>query len=234
VLGDKTSPILYGYDQNALAVLIKNGPVLSVGGGGFGGFGGGGRGGRGGGLPPGVGGGELQPMSAPAQLTTLDGGAAPAPPGTVGAGGGRGGRGGGGGFAGGAPGVAPPAAPPAGAPAGAAAAGAGAAGGGGRGGGGGGGRGGGGRGGAGGGAPAVPTGPRVLLTYPNDPNDLLLSGELVGGENLAGNAVLVDSPLGKGHVVLFANRPFWRNEPHGNYFLWFNAMLNWDHLNAGR
>src|SRR5262249_50779365 len=28
LLGDKTSPILYGYDQNALAVLIKNGPVL--------------------------------------------------------------------------------------------------------------------------------------------------------------------------------------------------------------
>ena len=80
----------------------------------------------------------------------------------------------------------------------------------------------------------MPTGPRVLLTYPNDPNDLLLSGELVGGDNLTGNAVLVDSPLGKGHVVLFANRPFWRNEPHGNYFLWFNAMLNWDHLNAGR
>ena len=26
LLGDKTSPILYGYDQNALAVLIKNGP----------------------------------------------------------------------------------------------------------------------------------------------------------------------------------------------------------------
>jgi hypothetical protein len=74
----------------------------------------------------------------------------------------------------------------------------------------------------------------VLLSYPSDANDLLLSGELVGGENLAGNAVLVDSPLGKGHMVLFANRPFWRNEPHGNYFLWFNAILNWDHLSAGR
>jgi hypothetical protein len=31
-----------------------------------------------------------------------------------------------------------------------------------------------------------------------------------------------------------ASRPFWRNEPHGNYFLWFNAMLNWNHLSAGR
>ena len=36
ILGDKTSPILYGYDQNALAVLMKNGPILSVGGGGGG------------------------------------------------------------------------------------------------------------------------------------------------------------------------------------------------------
>ena len=32
MLGDKTSPILYGYDQNALAVMCKSAPVLSVGG----------------------------------------------------------------------------------------------------------------------------------------------------------------------------------------------------------
>lgn len=48
LLGDKTSPILYGYDQNALGVMFKNGPVfsLSVAGGR------GGGGGRGGNLPP--------------------------------------------------------------------------------------------------------------------------------------------------------------------------------------
>jgi hypothetical protein len=198
LLGDKTSPILYGYDQDALAVLIKNGPVLSLSGGG-----GGGRGGGRGAMPPGVGGGNLQPMATPAQLTTLAGGAAPAPPGTIAAvpAGGRGG--GRGAFGGGR---------------------------------GGGGRGGGGRGGAGaGGAAAVdPSAPRVLLSFPNDPNDLLLSGMLVGGENLAGNVALADTVFGQGHVVLFANRPFWRNEPHGNYFLWFNAMLNWNDLGAGR
>ena len=75
---------------------------------------------------------------------------------------------------------------------------------------------------------------RVLLSYPNDVNDLLLSGELVGGENITGNAALVDAPFGKGHVVLFGVRPFWRYETSGNYFLVFNAMLNWDHLGAGR
>ena len=68
------------------------------------------------------------------------------------------------------------------------------------------------------------------MSFPTDANDLLLSGELAGGENLAGKAALVDAPMGKGHMVLFTTRPFWRNEPHGNYFLWFNAMLNWNDL----
>jgi hypothetical protein len=46
--------------------------------------------------------------------------------------------------------------------------------------------------------------------------------------------VLIDQQVGKGHVVLFGVRPFWRYETSGNYSLVFNAMLNWDHLNAGR
>ena len=209
LLGDKSSPVLYGYDQTALAVLIKGGPAMQVGAS----FGGGG--GRGA-LPPGVGGGNLQPMAAAPQLTTLDGSPAPLPMGSMPP------RGGGAGFAGGGPGGGPGGGrggAPAGAPAGA-----------------GGGRAGGGGGGRGGGAAAAPAasaanlGPKVLLSYPNSATDLLLSGELVGGENLTGKAVLVDAPLGKGHIVMFANRPFWRNEPHGNYMLWFNAMLNWNDL----
>jgi hypothetical protein len=35
-------------------------------------------------------------------------------------------------------------------------------------------------------------------------------------------------------VVLFANNPMWRHQTQGSYFLLFNAMLNYDHLNAGR
>ena len=44
---------------------------------------------------------------------------------------------------------------------------------------------------------------------------------------------VVDSPLGGGHVVLFSMNPMWRGETHGSYFLVFNALLHWDHLDAG-
>ncbi len=91
--------------------------------------------------------------------------------------------------------------------------------------------GGGGRGGA---AAATTPGPRVVLSFPSDPNDLLLSGELVGGENMTSHPAVIDAPLGKGHVVIFGVRPFWRFETHGTFILAFNAMLNWNHLDAGR
>jgi hypothetical protein len=74
----------------------------------------------------------------------------------------------------------------------------------------------------------------VILRFPTDPNDMLLSGGLVGQTALTGRAVVVDSQLGKGHVVMFASRPFWRYQTHGTFNLAFNAILNWNHLEAGR
>jgi hypothetical protein len=75
--------------------------------------------------------------------------------------------------------------------------------------------------------------PRVVMAFPTDPNQILLSGELAGGEALAGRALAVDVPLGQGHVVMFALRPFWRWQTQGTFFLGFNTILNWDDLNAG-
>ena len=206
LLTDKSSPILYGLDQNAMGVLFNVGPLFGPG--------------------PAMnaaapnassvaaaamrpGGGSLAPMGAPPKLTTLDGGAWVPPPNAIGiptrgAGGGLGGAGGGGpgsGF-------------------------------------------GGGRGGRGGAAAGpAPTGvdfgvtstgyPRVVLTFATDPNDLLLSGELTGGEYMAGHPALIDAPVGKGHAVLFGFRPFWRFETQGNFFLVFNTLINWDHLDSG-
>jgi hypothetical protein len=192
VLGDRRSPVLYGYDQNALAVYFNQGPIFSVGGGG--GFG---RGGGRGGGPAIQGIPNMQPNAVPPRLTTLEGSP-----------------------------YLPPVDTSAASAAGAATAGQ--AGRGGRGGGGGGGFGG--RGGGGANAAA----PRVLLSFPTDPNDLLLSGLLVGADAIAGRAVAIDAPVGKGHVVMFANRPFWRWQTQGNFFLGFNTILNWNDLDAGR
>jgi len=76
--------------------------------------------------------------------------------------------------------------------------------------------------------------PRVVMTFPVNPNDMLLSGTLANGQFLANRAALVDAPLGKGHVVMFAIRPFWRWQTQGTYSLGFNAIMNWNDLDAGK
>jgi hypothetical protein len=83
-------------------------------------------------------------------------------------------------------------------------------------------------------AAAAATRPRVVLAFPRSASDMLLSGTIAGGEALAGRAQVVDAPLGDGHLVMFAIRPFWRWQTHGTFFLGFNAILHWNDLNAGR
>jgi hypothetical protein len=94
--------------------------------------------------------------------------------------------------------------------------------------------GGGGRGGFGGFGGGDEARPRVILQFPSNADEMLLSGTLVGGQALANRAQVVDLPLGQGHVVAFAIRPFWRWQTHGTFFLGFNAILNWNDLDAGR
>jgi hypothetical protein len=78
------------------------------------------------------------------------------------------------------------------------------------------------------------TRPRVVMTFGSDPNTLLLSGTLAGGQALVNKAAALDHPLGKGHVVMFAIRPFWRWQTQGTYTLGFNAIMNWNDLDAGK
>jgi hypothetical protein len=75
--------------------------------------------------------------------------------------------------------------------------------------------------------------PRVILRFA-DEKDLWISGMLAGGSELAGAPAIVDVPLGRGHVVLFANNPMWRQETQGNFMLLLNAALNYNHLGVGR
>jgi hypothetical protein len=72
--------------------------------------------------------------------------------------------------------------------------------------------------------------PRVILGFHPKRDSLRLSGLLVAGEELAGRPAVLDAPVGKGHVVLFAIRPFWRWSTQGSFALAFNAILNWNDL----
>ena len=75
--------------------------------------------------------------------------------------------------------------------------------------------------------------PRIVLRFAEE-KTLWVSGMLAGAKDLARKPAVVDVPAGKGHFVLFANNPMWRQQTQGSFFLLFNAALNFDHLNAGR
>jgi len=75
--------------------------------------------------------------------------------------------------------------------------------------------------------------PRVILRF-SDQRDLLVSGLLSGGGTIAQRPVVVDVPVERGHVVLFANNPVWRGSTIGTYALVFNTIMHFDNLNVGR
>jgi len=75
--------------------------------------------------------------------------------------------------------------------------------------------------------------PRVIFRYA-DSKELLISGLVQGGDEIAQHPAVVDVPSGNGHVVLFSINPVYRGETRGTYSLVLNAILNFDSLNAGR
>jgi len=75
--------------------------------------------------------------------------------------------------------------------------------------------------------------PRVILRFAEE-RDLLVAGMLAGGRELAHRPAVIDVPVGKGHALLFAINPMWRQQTQGSFFLLFNAMFNFDNLGVGR
>jgi hypothetical protein len=74
---------------------------------------------------------------------------------------------------------------------------------------------------------------RVIFRYA-DQKDLLISGLVEGGNEIAQHPAVVDVPSGKGHVVLFSINPVYRGETRGTYSMVLNTILNFDSLDAGR
>src|SRR5262249_38742665 len=79
-------------------------------------------------------------------------------------------------------------------------------------------------------SPATPLGG----PFPEKAEDMLLSGTLERGELLSKRAGLVDEKVGTGHVVMFAFRPYWRWQTQGTFAMGFNAIMNWNDLDAGK
>ncbi len=75
---------------------------------------------------------------------------------------------------------------------------------------------------------------RVVMQFPEKAEDMLLSGTLENGNLLSKRAALVDEKIGNGHLVMFAIRPYWRWQTQGTFALGFNAIMNWNHLDAGK
>ena len=61
-----------------------------------------------------------------------------------------------------------------------------------------------------------------------------MSGLLNGGGDIAGRASLIQMPMDKGTVVLFAFNPMYRGETIGSYPFVLNTILHFDSLNAAR
>ena len=72
--------------------------------------------------------------------------------------------------------------------------------------------------------------PRVILRFVDKADSLGISGMLNNPADMQGKAALVDAPLGNGHVVMFAIRPFWRYQTQGSWALALNAIANWNSL----
>ena len=61
----------------------------------------------------------------------------------------------------------------------------------------------------------------------------LVSGQVWGERNLIGRPAILDSPVGKGHVVSFNFNPLHRDMNRGDQRLLWNAIINWQAIVAG-
>jgi hypothetical protein len=73
-------------------------------------------------------------------------------------------------------------------------------------------------------APATDMQRWVLASYPEDEEDILLSGWMLGADRLTRKAAAVAVTFGKGKIVLFGFRPQHRGQTHATFPLVFNAL----------
>ncbi len=65
---------------------------------------------------------------------------------------------------------------------------------------------------------------QIVASYP-EKGDLLLSGYIGGGDGLRGLAAIIESPLGKGRVILLAPDVLYRAQSTGDFMFFWNAII---------
>ncbi|MGH7458461.1 MAG: M14 family metallopeptidase [Longimicrobiaceae bacterium] len=64
----------------------------------------------------------------------------------------------------------------------------------------------------------------VIARFPDDPEEILMSGYALGAARVAGKPVLLEARVGEGRVILFGFRPQHRAQPHETFKPFFNAL----------
>jgi hypothetical protein len=71
---------------------------------------------------------------------------------------------------------------------------------------------------------AVGSNVKVVARYPENADEILLSGWALGAERLTGKAAMVEAPYGKGRLILFGFRPQYRAQSIATMPMIFNAI----------
>jgi Zinc carboxypeptidase len=72
---------------------------------------------------------------------------------------------------------------------------------------------------------------QILMRFPGGDSNVL-SGLMKGANEIAGRPAIVDTPVGQGHVLMFATNPSYRWQNLGEFRMLFNAVLNFNDFKA--
>ena len=75
----------------------------------------------------------------------------------------------------------------------------------------------------------TPGNAKVVLRFPGGDGSVL-SGHMRGADQLRNRPALVDAPVGKGRVLIYAMNPIYRWQTFGEHGLVFNGLLFWNDL----
>ena len=81
-----------------------------------------------------------------------------------------------------------------------------------------------------------PSDPRSVVLQWGGPDGepFVVSGQAWGESNLIGRPAILDTPVGRGHVVAFNFNPLYRDLNRGDHRMVWNAIINWQAILADR